>query len=94
MRKLFVVIDISSVADVTQLHRLLAEALDFPGWYGCNWDAFWDAITGLVDMPERLQFVGWKSFANRYPEDAHIMHKCLDNMSKRFPMTAAHVEYS
>ena len=94
MRKPLVVIDVAGVADARHLHRLLSEGLAFPAWYGCNWDAFWDAITGLVDMPERLRFVGWPAFERRLGAEARMMTACLDRMSEQFPTHAAQVEYA
>jgi RNAse (barnase) inhibitor barstar len=41
-------IDLSAVTTADELQRLLLDWLGFPGWYGCNWNAFWDAITSLV----------------------------------------------
>lgn len=43
-------IDLRAITSAEELHSLLMESLNFPGWYGANWDAFWDAITGLVEM--------------------------------------------
>jgi len=94
MRKALVKVDISEIASVDHLHEVLSEALEFPGWYGRNWDAFWDSITGLVDMPEQLRLIGWGIFSERFPQDARIMKKCLDDMSNELPILAAYVEYS
>lgn len=94
MRKAFVTIDMSEIASIDHLHEVLSEALDFPGWYGKNWDAFWDSITALVEMPEHLQLIGWGPFAERFPRDASIMKKCLDDMSSELPTLAAIVDYS
>jgi len=94
MRRTSVVLDIAGVTSISQLHQLLADALEFPDWYGRNWDAFWDAITGLTDMPERLQFIGWYSFEARFPNDARIMKNSLNEMSKQFSSIAAHVDYT
>ena len=55
-------VDLSNVTSSDELHSLLSQALEFPGWYGCNWDAFWGAITGLVPMPLQLKLLGWESF--------------------------------
>jgi RNAse (barnase) inhibitor barstar len=66
-RSACVIIDLSAVQTPVELHHLLMEKLDFPGWYGCNWNAFWDAITVLVAMPEILQFKGWAGFELRLP---------------------------
>lgn len=69
-------------------------ALDFPSWYGCNWNAFWDAITGLVEMPETLVLTGWNAFALRLPEDAKLMNECLDDMKNQYPKWAPNVIYA
>jgi len=94
MRKPLVVIDVADVADARHVHRVLAEALAFPAWYRCNGDAFWDAITGLVDMPERLRLIGWHAFERRCNAEARIIKQCLDRMSEEFPTCAAQVEYA
>jgi ribonuclease inhibitor len=94
MRKPLVAVDVSNVLSVRQLHELLSDALDCPDWYGHNWDAFWDAITGLVVMPERLRLIGWNAFMEKFPRDARIMKECLDDMAKQYPNSAACVEYA
>ncbi len=93
MKKPLVILDVTYIASIDQLHQLLSEALDFPGWYGANWNAFWDSITALVDMPETLQLIGWESFEMRFPVDAGIMRQCFDEMTEQLPTLAAHVEY-
>ncbi|HHP1052938.1 barstar family protein [Bacillus cereus group sp. BfR-BA-01354] len=45
-----------------ELHKLLKERLGFPDFYGENWDAFWDAISGLIELPTTVQFIGMKQF--------------------------------
>jgi ribonuclease inhibitor len=94
MRKPLIAVDMSEIASIDHLHQVLCEALDFPDWYGKNWDAFWDSITGLIEMPEQLQLIGWGVYAKRFPQDARIMKKCLDDMSNGLPTLAARVKYS
>jgi RNAse (barnase) inhibitor barstar len=86
-------IDLSQAETSAQLQALLAESLGFPGWYGHNWDAFWEAITGLVAMPRRVLLIGWAAFQARLPEDARIMRQTLDDMAAEFPALAAKVVY-
>ncbi|MER6991322.1 barstar family protein [Saccharopolyspora hirsuta] len=43
-----------------------------------NWDAFWDAITGLVELPDEITFIGWDSLEEKLPRDAEIMRRVLD----------------
>lgn len=42
-----VVIDCGMIEDRAGLHAALAQALDFPAWYGKNLDALHDCLTSL-----------------------------------------------
>jgi RNAse (barnase) inhibitor barstar len=72
-----VLIDVSFVETARELHGVLKEALGFPGFYGMNWDAFRDAITGLVHMPSELVFTGWAELERRLPAAASSLQGCL-----------------
>ncbi|GAA5785965.1 barstar family protein [Chitiniphilus shinanonensis] len=89
-----ITVDLSKVATPQALQLLLRDSLAFPGWYGCNWDAFWDGITALVEMPETLKLVGWAEFEKRLPRDARIMRECLNDMEARYPALASKVVYA
>lgn len=39
-----VVVDLTDCKYLMELHERIRIALDFPEWYGKNWDAFWDMI--------------------------------------------------
>ncbi|MES4828573.1 barstar family protein [Streptomyces anthocyanicus] len=72
-----VTINVSRVADEGALHLLLKQELGFPDFYGMNWDAFRDAITGLVEVPDRLRFVGWDQLSERVPRGAIMLRQAL-----------------
>jgi ribonuclease inhibitor len=93
-RATHVTIDLSSVRDPNALHSALSGSLGFPGWYGYNWNAFWDAITGLVEMPEVLELKGWAPFCVSLPGEAEMMRQCLDEMSEQYPQLASRVIHS
>lgn len=86
-------IDLSAVTSTAELHATLRDALDFPDWYGANWDAFWDAITGLVEMPVQLQLHGWDGLATRLPRDAQLLRQCLEKMTVHYPESASQVTF-
>lgn len=77
-------IDVSATADERGLHAVLAHALDFPSFYGANWDAFWDAITGLVQIPDHLCFVGWEHLSDRAPRGAAMLRQALDRYRQQY----------
>ena len=87
-------IDLSDIHSPRQLHASLATALAFPSMYGMNWDAFWDTITGLVDMPQQLELRGWQDFATRLPADAALLQSILARMAQDMPALAAQVRYA
>ena len=95
-RQTLVTIDLSEINSPRQLHASLAAALAFPSMYGMNWDAFWDAITGLVDMPQQLELRGWPAFAARLPDEAAILQRSLARLAQDAldaPDQAAQVRY-
>ncbi len=93
-RKLLVEIDGSEVTSPFELHCALATALEFPNFYGNNWDALWDAITGLIEMPQRLRLRGWSTLESRLPEDSRLLRNCLEDMNLEFPTCASDVEFA
>ena len=93
-RQTLVTIDLSEINSPRQLHASLAAALAFPSMYGMNWDAFWDATTGLVDMPQQLELRGWQTFAARLPGDAALLQRILARMAQDMPAQAAQVRHT
>ncbi|MFC9530281.1 barstar family protein [Streptomyces sp. NPDC057717] len=74
-----ITIDVSEVRDEGSLHLLLIRELDFPEFYGMNWAAFWDAITGLVSIPDHVRFLGWDQLAVGVPRGAAMLRRALDD---------------
>jgi ribonuclease inhibitor len=75
-------IDVGEVQTTRGLHVLLREKLDFPEFYGHNWSAFWDAISGLVEIPTRIKFLNWDKLEQRLNFDARMLRQCLTDLSK------------
>jgi ribonuclease inhibitor len=92
-RSQFIEIDLRNISTDAELQSLLMNSLNFPCWYGCNWNAFWDAITGLVEMPVILRFSGWHDFSENFPQSAGLMTACLNEMEEKYPELASKVEY-
>ncbi|AWM34375.1 barstar family protein [Hymenobacter nivis] len=40
-------------------HMTMKSQLGFPDWYGVGWDAFWDAVIAVVEMPDCLVLQNW-----------------------------------
>ena len=88
-----VIIDLYAVVSEKQLHSLLKKNLGFPDFYGMNWDAFWDSISGLVEMPKKLEFIGWYKVEQILPHDAHMLKTLLNRLNEKYPSFSVEVEY-
>ena len=75
-------IDMGQIVSNKHLHQLFWEKLKFPDFYGENWDALWDSITGLVEMPKKLILYNYDKFENEFSEDARILTTIILDYNK------------
>ncbi len=80
-------IDVSRSETSDDLHDLLRDRLGFPGWYGGNWDAFWDCVRNpeLSVMPAVLYIRGWQELSANLPHDAKLLRQCLEDLGAERP---------
>ncbi|WP_086347928.1 barstar family protein [Candidatus Enterococcus clewellii] len=93
-RKKLVFIDVEKITSRVALHVTLKEALAFPDFYGKNWAAFWDAITGLVELPEKIVFKNWQAFVQNLPEEAEYLKRILADFNHKHPEWKTEVIYN
>ena len=74
------VIDFSRVNYYLEMHQIIKEALDFPDYYGCNWDAFWDCLTDMYGDSIHIEIIGLEVIEQKFEGAADKMIKIL----KRF----------
>jgi ribonuclease inhibitor len=77
--KRVVEVDLVGVRKNEELHGRLATAFRFPPYYGKNWDAFWDCVTTLDSMPQKISIRGLKFMSAALPRDAAIFEKSLED---------------
>ena len=51
------VLDFSNCKYLGEAHELIKTELELPEFYGCNLDALWDAITGLMYVPANIKII-------------------------------------
>ena len=62
------------------MHFTIRQALDFPDYYGCNWDAFWDCLTDMYGDPIHIEIIGLEVIERKFDNAASKMIEIL----KRF----------
>ncbi len=63
-------LDGSRIGSIDDFHRVIADALDFPGYYGRNLNALWDMLSGSVERPLHLAWLNSTSSNALMGEDA------------------------
>ncbi|MBQ8401252.1 MAG: barstar family protein [Clostridia bacterium] len=62
-----VVLDFREVQYYLEIHRIIKKALDFPEWYGENWDALWDCLTDIAGLEVHMEVLGLDTIRRRFP---------------------------
>lgn len=70
-------IDFTEVQYYIEMHLIIKKALDFPDYYGCNWDAFWDCLTDMYGDPIHIEIVGLDVIERKFDGSAKIMIEIL-----------------
>ena len=73
-------IDFTNVNYYLEMHAVIWKALDFPDYYGCNWDAFWDCLTDMYGEPIHIEIHGLDVIERKFSDSASKMIEIL----KRF----------
>lgn len=49
------IVDFADVKYYLQFHDVIRDSLEFPAYYGRNWDALWDCLQEIVNLPTHIQ---------------------------------------
>ena len=55
----------------------IKQELGMPEFYGMNWDSYWDAITGLITLPDKLILSDWNVYKCIQEDDAYSFEKIM-----------------
>lgn len=65
---------------IQDAHREFARQTDLPTWYGCNLDALYDALTGMVERPLTIRWTNADESTRRFPEDMEAFEKVIEDI--------------
>ncbi len=86
-------IDFAGVSSEREVHELFARALPFPDFYGHNWDAFWDVLTGFDCFPRRLVLSSTEHLRTTVPRAHEQLQTCFADCQREHPDIAPTVTW-
>ena len=78
------VAELTGGATKAEVLSKIAEALEFPDWFGHNLDALWDCLTDLTE-PTVLIWHGWEDFAVQQSRDWAALLRVLTERTGQRP---------
>lgn len=51
------ILDFSDCKYLGEVHKEIQKKLELPKWYGCNSDALWDSLTGIMTLPAHITII-------------------------------------
>lgn len=76
------IVDFTNVKNYSDMHHIIRDSLEFPDYYGCNWDAFGDCLTDMITFDGKLhiEIIGLDVIREKFDDSADKIVKIL----KRF----------
>lgn len=78
-------IDLREAQDREDMHFLFKDVLEFPDYYGCNWDALWDCLSEMYGEPIHVEIIGLDEFEGRCPETKAPLIRILKKFKHYIP---------
>ena len=75
-------LDFSKIEHWNEFHQIIKDELDFPNYYGKNWDALWDCLTDMVDVekPLYIEILGVEVIEQKWPGTINILVEILKEL--------------
>lgn len=69
-------------------YDIIQTKLQLPKWFGKNADALWDMLTGYIQTPCEIVFIGFNKKENKYNgEIIALIINCFKDAMKKYPET-------
>ncbi len=66
-------LDFRQIKNYLEMHFIIKKEFDWPDYYGCNWDAFWDCLTNMLGRPIRIEILGLDVVERKFDDSARQM---------------------
>lgn len=73
-------LDFSQIKYFGDIHKVIKNELDFPDYYGENWDAFWDCLTDMVGRAINIEIIGLDRAYKLFGKEAEMICSILKEL--------------
>lgn len=65
-------VNFTDVKYYLEMHAVIRDSLDFPAYYGDNWDACWDCLREIAGEPIHIRIIGLEVIEKKFDDEAKI----------------------
>jgi len=70
-------LDFNKVEHYLEIHQIIRQTFDWPEYYGCNWDAFWDCLTNMLGRRVHIEVLGLTVIKQKFGDVAEKLLEIL-----------------
>lgn len=71
------IIDFKDVKDRYNMFEIISTVMEFPDYFGNNWDAFWDCITDMANLEIKIDVLNFDVLKKISEKDSAIFIELL-----------------
>jgi RNAse (barnase) inhibitor barstar len=71
------IIDFKNIKNRYDLFEVISTAMNFPDYFGNNWDAFWDCITDMANLRIKIHILNFDVLKKVSEKDSAIFVELL-----------------
>ena len=86
------VIDLTDCKYLIEMHERIKKALNFPEWYGKNWDAFWDLLHRDCEF-DYIIVKGSNTVSEELKQSVQTMKELMEKDKRHWINSANPVDY-
>ena len=78
------IIDFKNVKDRYDMFEIISTVMEFPDYFGNNWDAFWDCITDMANLEIKIDVLNFDVLKKVSEKDSAIFIELMTDFKNYY----------
>lgn len=78
------IIDFKDVKDRYNMFEIISTVMEFPDYFGNNWDAFWDCITDMANLEIKIDVLNFDVLKKVAEKDSTIFIELMTDFKNYY----------